>query len=198
MFTGLSEALGRIKRLTTRAGGRVLVIEAPFAPELQTGESVAVNGICLTVTDHDKTSFTAAAVAATVRVTTLGHWRVGSVVNLERALRAGDRLGGHFVQGHVDTVGIIRRIVRTADHWTLAVRTSSAGRSLLVQRGSIAVDGISLTIALVQPDGFTVNIIPHTWTATNLHLRRTGDPVNIEYDLLVKAAGRRPDSLTGG
>ncbi len=186
MFTGLVEAVGRVVSAVGRGGGRVLVIEAPFAPELKVGDSVAVSGVCLTVTAADARTFAAEAVAATVKATTLGSLRPGSAVNLERALSAGDRLGGHFVQGHVDEVGLIRRIARRADYWSVAVGTGSA--PLMVERGSVCVDGVSLTVAGLRPREFTVNIIPHTWAGTTLRLRRARDRVNIEYDLLVKAA----------
>ncbi|MFO7651047.1 MAG: riboflavin synthase [bacterium] len=188
MFTGLVEAVGKVRSATNRGGGRLLVVEASFAPELKVGDSVAVSGVCLTVTALDARTFTAEAVAATVKATTLGNLRSGSVVNLERALRAGDRLGGHFVQGHVDEVGAIRRITRGGDYWTVAVGTDRRQAGLLVERGSVCVDGVSLTAAAVKAGEFTVNIIPHTWANTTFHLRRVRESVNIEYDLLVKAA----------
>jgi riboflavin synthase len=188
MFTGLVEAVGKVKTASARAGGRVLVVEAPFAAELKAGDSVAVNGVCLTVTALDARTFTAEAVAATVRATTLGSLRSGSAVNLERALRAGDRLGGHFVQGHVDEVGQVRRITRGGDYWSVAVGVGRGHAGLMVERGSICVDGVSLTLARVKPGEFTVNIIPHTWQNTTFHRRRVRDGANLEYDLLVKAA----------
>jgi riboflavin synthase len=188
MFTGLVEAVGRVRSSTNRAGGRVLVIEAGFVPELKLGDSVAVSGVCLTVTALDRSTFTAEAVAATVKATTLGNLRSGSVVNLERAVRAGDRLGGHFVQGHVDEVGVIRRITRGGDYWSVAVGIARKQAHLLVERGSVCVDGVSLTVAAIKTGEFKVNVIPHTWMNTTCHLRRVRDAVNIEYDLLVKAA----------
>jgi riboflavin synthase len=188
MFTGLVEAVGKVRTASARAGGRMLVVEAPFASELKLGDSVAVNGVCLTVTALDARSFTAEAVAATVKATTLGSLRSGSAVNLERALRAGDRLGGHFVQGHVDEVGQIRRITRGGDYWSVAVAAGRKQPGLLVERGSVCVDGVSLTVASLKHGEFAVNIIPHTWENTTFRLRRVRDGVNIEYDVLVKAA----------
>jgi riboflavin synthase len=188
MFTGLIETVGRIERAVGRQGNRVFTVGAAFAGELQVGESVAVNGCCLTVTRLDRKSFDLEAVASTLEATTLGHLKTGDVVNLERALRAGDRMGGHFVQGHVDEVGKIRRIERHPGHWTLAVETDRRARRPLVEKGSVCVDGISLTVASLRPGEFAVNIIPHTWENTDLKRRRPGDKVNIEYDLLVKAA----------
>jgi len=187
MFTGLIETVGRIERATSRQGNRVFTIEAGFAAELKFGESVAVNGCCLTVTKAEKQSFDVEAVAATLAGTSLGRFKTGDSVNLERALRAGDRLGGHFVQGHVDEVGKVRRIEQHSGYWVLAVETDRRNSRLLVEKGSVCVDGVSLTVASVRPGEFAVNIIPHTWENTNLKQRRTGEPVNIEYDLVVKA-----------
>jgi len=187
MFTGLVETVGRIERATGRQGNRVFTIGAGFAAELKLGESVAVNGCCLTVTRAGKQEFEVEAVAATLAATTLGRLKTGDAVNLERALAAGDRMGGHFVQGHVDEVGRVRRVERHSGYWTLAVEIDRRNSRLLVEKGSVCVDGISLTVASVRPGEFAVNIIPHTWENTNLKQRRPGDKVNIEYDLLVKA-----------
>jgi len=165
----------------------VFTIEVGFAAELKLGESVAVNGCCLTVTRADKQGFEVEAVAATLAGTSLGRLGTGDAVNLERALRAGDRLGGHFVQGHVDEVGKVRRVEQHSGYCVLAVETDRRNSRLLVEKGSVCVDGVSLTVASVRPGEFAVNIIPHTWENTNLKQRRTGEPVNIEYDLVVKA-----------
>jgi riboflavin synthase len=187
MFTGLVETVGRIERATSRQGNRVFTIQAGFAPELKLGESVAVNGCCLTVVRAEKQSFDVEAVATTLAGTSLGRLATGDAVNLERALRAGDRLGGHFVQGHVDEVGKVRRIEQHSGYWVLAVETDRRNSRLLVEKGSVCVDGVSLTVASVRPGEFAVNIIPHTWENTSLKKRRTGEPVNVEYDLVVKA-----------
>jgi riboflavin synthase len=195
MFTGLIEAVGRVERAVSREGNRVFTIKAGFSGELKLGESVAVNGCCLTVTRADKQSFEVEAVAATLQATTLGHLKTGDGVNLERALRAGDRMGGHFVQGHVDEVGKVRRIERHSGHWTLAIETDRRSSRPVVEKGSVCVDGISLTVASNRPGEFAVNIIPHTWENTNLKQRQPGDKVNIEYDLLVKAVQDATRSL---
>ena len=187
MFTGLIETVGRVERAASRQGNRVFTIEAGFAGDLKLGESVAVNGCCLTVTRFDPKSFDVEAVATTLQATTLGHLKASDAVNLERALRAGDRMGGHFVQGHVDEVGKVRRIEQHSGYWTLALETDRRGQRPLVEKGSVCVDGMSLTVASLRPGEFAVNIIPHTWENTNLKQRRPGDKVNIEYDLLVKA-----------
>ncbi len=188
MFTGLVETVGRVGRATSRQGNRVFTIGAGFAGELKLGDSVAVNGCCLTVTRADKQAFDVEAVAATLEATTLGRLKTGDTANLERALRAGDRMGGHFVQGHVDEVGKVRRIEQHSGYWTLAIETDRRTSRPLVEKGSVCVDGISLTVASLRPGEFAVNIIPHTWENTTLKQRRPGDRVNVEYDLLVKAA----------
>lgn len=190
MFTGLVEAVGRVERALGHEGNRVFTIQAGFAGELKLGESVAVNGCCLTVTRADKQSFDVEAVAATLEETTLVRLKTGDAVNLERALRAGDRMGGHFVQGHVDEVGKVRRIERHSGYWALAIETDRRNSRRLVEKGSVCVDGVSLTVASVRPGEFAVNIIPHTWDNTGLNRCRAGDKVNIEYDLLVKAVQR--------
>jgi len=190
MFTGLVEAVGRLARVESRSGNRLLTIEAGFAPELKVGDSVAVNGTCLTVTRAGQDDFTVEAVRATAEATTLGKLHIGAAVNLERALAVGDRLGGHMVQGHVDEVGKVRRIERRQGYWTVAVSISRMNSRSVVEKGSICLDGISLTVAAVRTGEFSVNVIPHTWENTNLGTRRAGELVNIEYDLLVKAVQR--------
>jgi riboflavin synthase len=187
MFTGLVEAIGRVERAIGRQGNRVFTLQAAFTAELKLGESVAVNGCCLTVTRTGKQNFDVEAVAATLEATTLGRVQTGDAVNLERALRAGDRMGGHFVQGHVDEVGKVRRIEQHSGHWTLAIETNRRTPFPLVEKGSVCVDGVSLTVACLRPGEFAVNIIPHTWENTTLRQLRPGERVNIEFDLLVKA-----------
>jgi riboflavin synthase len=191
MFTGLIEALGKVERVTAARGNRLFTIQAGFAGELAAGDSVAVNGCCLTVVEAEKACFVVEVVGATLDATNLGKLRTGEMVNLERALAVGERLGGHLVQGHVDEAARIRRIERRSGYWTLAVDVQRDNGRLLVPKGSICVDGISLTVAEARPAEFSVNIIPHTWENTNLKLRRTGELVNIEYDLVVKAVQRQ-------
>jgi riboflavin synthase len=196
MFTGLVETVGAIERVGASQGNRLFTVKAAFAPELKPGESVAVSGCCLTVTGTGAASFTVEAVASTLAATSLGGLKTGDTVNLERALRAGDRMGGHIVQGHVDEVGKVRRIERHAGHWTVAVSISRKNSSMLVEKGSVCLDGVSLTVAGLRPTEFSVNIIPHTWENTTLRRLRTGAQVNIEYDLVVKAVQRGRRSAT--
>jgi len=206
MFTGLIESVGTIESVD---GGN-LVVMAPFARELSLGESVAVNGVCLTAVDSDPSSFTAQLSPETLRVTSLGRLTPGSRVNLERAVRADARLGGHFVLGHVDATAAISKwepafaeAVASAeasadrsagkpqgDHWWFEVVLPNALESWVVEKGSIAVDGISLTIARLSADSLGIQIVPHTRAHTNLGDRRVGDIVNLEADIIGKYAAR--------
>jgi riboflavin synthase len=187
MFTGLVEALGVVRRLETEGDGRRLVVSEPaIAPQLTLGESVAVNGCCLTVVGVEGDAFSFQAGPETLRRTNLGELRLGDRVNLERSLRAGDRLGGHLVQGHIDDLG---RIVSRAPQgeWDLVwFRCPEALAAQMVSKGSVAVDGVSLTVVDVTRDGFSVALIPHTLAATTLGLKRPGDSVNLETDILAK------------
>lgn len=190
MFTGLVEEVGRVKRVLTRRGNRLLTIEAGFAAEVAVGESVSVEGCCLTAVEAGERTVVLEAVGSTLKQTTLDGLRAGSEVNLERALALGDRLGGHFVQGHVDETATVRRVDRESGYWRTEFRVSSTGEQLLIERGSVCVNGVSLTIASRRAGAFTVNVIPHTWESTTLRLLRAGDRVNVEYDMLVKAVRR--------
>lgn len=186
MFTGLIEATGRIESLPPPATGGQLRVRTPFAPELTLGESVAVNGVCLTVTSHDRDSFGADVSPATLAVTTLGQLGPGRVVNLERPVRADARLGGHFVLGHVDATGRIASIKPVGESYWFEVDLPPVLAPLVIPRGSIAIDGISLTIAALAGARIAVQIIPFTFAHTSLAQAAEGDPVNIEADMLGK------------
>lgn len=198
MFTGLVETVGRVEGIEPVGGNRRLLVSAGFAPQLHPGESVAVSGCCLTVVKVGKDVFTVEAVAATIEQTTLGRLRPGHVVNLERALEAGARVGGHFVQGHVDEVGRVRRLVNRQGWHELHIGVGRGNSRLLVPKGSICVDGVSLTIAQTRPGEFGVNIVPYTWENTTLRTLRAGEMVNVEFDLLVKAAQAGRSGSVGG
>jgi riboflavin synthase len=187
MFTGLVECLGRVDRVDEEGSGRRLTITWPgLDAPLAIGESVAVNGCCLTVVAASGASFELQAGPETLVRTNLGEKRAEAVVNLERSLRVGDRLGGHFVQGHVDTTAVLRER-RTEGEWEfLAFGLDPAWTPLMVEKGSVAVDGVSLTLVDVTRDGFSVMLIPHTLAATTLGRLRPGDRVNIEADMLAK------------
>lgn len=183
MFTGIIEEVGRVARI---GGGSLVVNCAKVLADVQLGDSIAVNGVCLTVTQFDKSSFTADVMPETVRRTSLAELKKGSPVNLERALTLASRLGGHIVSGHIDGTG---EIVKFADEGNAILMTVSADDSLLhyiVEKGSVALDGISLTVAQVTDSDFTVSLIPHTREVTNLGSKKLGSPINIETDVLGK------------
>jgi riboflavin synthase len=186
MFTGLVEAVGElVERKPTNAGYRLRVATA-LAPELTAGDSIAVNGVCLTVIAAESGEFHADIGPETVRVSTLGRLPRGSRVNMERPLRADGRFGGHFVQGHVDAVGHIEELRGAEDfHW-LTVSFPPQLAPLIVSKGSIAVDGISLTVAGLGTDRFDVQVVPFTMTHTNLSRAQIRDAVNLECDMVGK------------
>ena len=187
MFTGLVEALGAVREVIAVGAGRDLVIEAPtLAAELALGESVAVNGCCLTVVAQDAATCRFQAGPETLRRTNLGDLHPGDRVNLERSLRVGDRLGGHIVQGHIDGVGRVERLLSDGD-WVLFWFACPPELSAqMVSKGSVAVDGVSLTVVDVEDGRFSIALIPHTLAHTTLGHRKPGDPVNLETDLLAK------------
>jgi riboflavin synthase len=190
MFTGLIEALGHVGTVTTTAAGMQITVAAAMASELQLGESVAVNGVCLTVTRTAAGEMHADIGPETARVTTLGTLRRGQAVNLERSMRADSRFGGHFVQGHVDAVADVRGVREQGTaHW-MTVAFPDTLAPLLVQKGSIAIDGISLTVADLRATEFDVMIIPFTWEHTTLSSVRSGDRVNLECDMVGKYVAR--------
>lgn len=190
MFTGLVDDGGTIERVATTPAGRELRIRCRYT-DLASGESIAVNGACLTVREHGDGWFTAAAVVTTRAVTTIGDWRAGQRVNLERALRPTDRLGGHIVQGHVDGVARVTRAETEGDALILDLALPSGLAELMVERGAIAVDGVSLTIVgLPATDTVQLSIIDHTRRHTTLGALQPGDAVHVEADLVAKHVKR--------
>jgi len=186
MFTGLVEAVGEVLELSPTASGARLRIASSLAGELAPGDSLAVSGVCLTVTLATGSEIHADIGPETLQVTTLGSVPAHGLVNLERPLRADSRLGGHFVQGHVDAVGCIESLRTDADfHW-LTVSFPTRLSPYIVHRGSIAVDGISLTVAKLAADRFEVQVVPFTLDHTNLKQARTGDRINLECDMVGK------------
>jgi riboflavin synthase len=191
MFTGIIEGTGKVLGLTVSGqAGRLRVELGAVAEGVRTGDSVAVDGACLTVARIGGIVTEFDVSAETLRVTTLGGLRSGDEVNLERSLRVGDRLGGHFVLGHVDAVGKIDRLETTPGQITLTVAAPREVVANLVPKGSIAVDGISLTIAALEPEKFSVAVIPHTLDHTTLRRKTAGDRVNLELDILGKYVAR--------
>jgi riboflavin synthase len=186
MFTGLIETVGHVSGIAPVPSGFRVRVRTSLASQVALGESVAVNGVCLTVTAVDGDELQADIGPETARVTTLGSLRTDQAVNLERSLRAGDRLGGHFVQGHVDAVGTIEGLRQDGDaHW-LTISFPMHLAPLFIPKGSIAVDGISLTVAALRERQFDAMIIPFTWAHTNLSSLRIADHVNLECDMLGK------------
>lgn len=188
MFTGLVQTQGVVAAVRTDGhGGQTITLREPkMAPLLAIGESIAVNGACLTVVGFDTETFDFQAGPETLAKTTLGKLRNSQQVNLERALRAGDAVGGHFVSGHVDTVGRFESRVQNGEWQTVRFTLDRNFDELLVSKGSIAVDGVSLTLVDVAPGSFSVMLIPHTLQHTTLGQIEIGDLVNLEFDLLAK------------
>lgn len=187
MFTGIVEEVGRIARIQPGASSAVLHIRAETVlGDLKIGDSVAVNGVCLTVTSLQKDGFTADVMHETLRRSGLGGLRAGSPVNLERAMAANGRFGGHIVSGHVDGQGTVTRVERDDNAVWFTIAAAPSVLRYVVEKGSITIDGISLTVARVSGTDFAVSIIPHTAAATTLGQRRPGDKVNLENDIIGK------------
>jgi len=190
MFTGIVEDVGAIGSIEQNGSSLVLQIKAKFASELTLGESVAVNGICLTVTKKDDASFSADVTPETFRRTSLSLLSAGSPVNLERAMRADGRFGGHIVSGHIDGTGRLTAIRREDNAYNVFFRVEKPLFRYIIEKGSVALDGISLTVASVKNEGnygeFSVAVIPHTWENTALKNKRVGSIINVECDVVGK------------
>ena len=192
MFTGLVEAAAAVRALRRQAGGALLDLEAPVAwGDVARGESVCVSGVCLTVVPGGgEGSLRFDVSSETLERSTLGALRPGDAVNLERALAVGARMGGHVVQGHVDATASVSRLDSAGGFWTLGVQLGEAWARYVVEKGSIALDGISLTVAHLDADELRVAVVPETWQATTLSRRRPGDLLNVEVDILAKYVER--------
>jgi riboflavin synthase len=186
MFTGLIEDLGSVRDVERDADGATVRIATRLAGELGEGDSIAVNGVCLTAIDIGDGAFSAQAMAETLRRSSLEQLRAGSPVNLELATRVGDRLGGHIVQGHVDATATIAAIREEGFSRVIEIDAGPQLMRYLVHKGSVAVDGVSLTVSDIREEGFEVSLIPETLTRTNLGEAKVGDRVNIEVDILAK------------
>jgi riboflavin synthase len=190
MFTGITEHVGKIESLEhAKDGGRLRVSlegASALAAEMKLGDSIAVNGCCLTVVEFDKDHFSADLSGETLRRTSFGEKKPGNLVNLERPLAANTRLGGHCVQGHVDGIGRVTRLVAEGDNWWLSVRVPEDQRRYVAEKGSIAIDGISLTVARWHEGVADIAIIPFTHAHTNVRAMNPHDAVNIETDILAK------------
>jgi riboflavin synthase len=192
MFTGIVETIAEVEAARPEEPGRRLILRAPsMAPDVVVGESVAVNGCCLTVVARDSGRLEFQAGPETLSRTNLGDLKPGYAVNLERSLRSGDRLGGHLVSGHIDGIGIVDER-RDEGQWSMFWFCVPAPLTRqMAAKGSVAVDGVSLTLVAVEDDRFSVQLIPHTLAVTTLGSRRAGDRVNIETDLLAKYVERQ-------
>jgi riboflavin synthase len=190
MFTGLIEGVGEVAEVKPTPAGFRLRVTTSLAPEMHPGDSIAVNGVCLTVVSADAHGLHADVSPETARVSNFGAVTRGVIVNLERPLRADARLGGHFVQGHVDATGTIEDLRQEGDSYWLTITFPIAMAPFIVRKGSIAVNGISLTVAGADDKRFDVQIIPFTWTHTNLQHAKEGDVVNLECDILGKYVAR--------
>jgi len=186
MFTGIIESLGHVVRVNHGADGARITLRLEGGGDLGLGESVAVNGACLTVAALSGDSWSADLSTETLRRTMLGALRPSAVVHVERSLRVGERIGGHFVQGHVDEVGRVRRLDPDGFSRTLEVDVSVENRPLLAEKGSVAVAGVSLTVASLTESGFRVSLVSYTLEKTTLGALRAGDAVNVEFDVLAK------------
>jgi riboflavin synthase len=200
MFTGLIEATGRIDRIDPHGTSRRLRVATPLAAELAPGDSIAVSGVCLTAVARDADGFVADVSPETLAVTSLGDMTPGRLVNLERPLRADARLGGHFVLGHVDATGSILAVREDGDCRWIEIGIPSGFEGSLIPKGSVAVDGISLTVASLDAGRFGVQVIPFTLAHTSLAAARAGDRVNLEGDVLGKYVSRLLSTVleTGG
>jgi riboflavin synthase len=187
MFTGLIREIGTVQRVVSASGGKEFVVHAPkTASELQLGDSVAVNGVCITITNATSDEFQFTAAEETLKKTNLSAWRIGTKVNLERPLKLGDSLDGHWVLGHVDGMARVTSRRTQGSSVLLTVELLEDLIPLVVPRGSIALDGVSLTIARLEARKATISLVPHTLNSTNLNDRKVGDLLNVEADILGK------------
>ncbi len=186
MFTGIIEQLGTVAKTEKEQSNIHFTIESPISGELKIDQSVSHDGVCLTVVACGDGWHTVTAVEETLSRTTLRHWKPGDIINLERCMVAGARLDGHIVQGHVDTVATCVAVAETGGSWRFVFRYEASPEHLLVNKGSVCLNGVSLTVVDPHEDVFSVAIIPYTWAHTNFHRLTAGMPVNIEFDIIGK------------
>lgn len=190
MFTGIVEEMGSVAEVTEREKGRRLVLSLSGPADVGVGASLCVNGVCLTAVEVGETSVAVDVIPETLRRTNLGRVVVGDAVNLERAMSANGRFDGHIVQGHVDGVGTVEELEKAGDDVVMTIKPPSSLMPYIVEKGSITVDGISLTVAAIDPEALQVALIPHTLEVTTFGLRKPGDAVNLEVDVLAKYVER--------
>lgn len=190
MFTGIIESIGKIVSLEKEGGNLHITLEAPFTQELQVDQSVAHNGVCLTVVAIEGSRYTITAISETLEKSNLGDLKENAIVNLERAMKLGDRLDGHIVQGHVDQTGECASIKEIDGSWLYTFNYSPKLGNITVEKGSITVNGVSLTVVDSEEGKFSVAIIPYTFEHTNFHTIQPGDRVNLEFDVIGKYVKR--------
>lgn len=190
MFTGIIETLGIVKEIQKDGDNLHLTITSEITKELKIDQSVAHNGVCLTVVAIDNNDYTVTAIKETIDKTTLGEWQVGDLVNLERAMKLGDRLDGHIVQGHVDQTGVCKSISEANGSWYFSFAYDSQLNNITIEKGSITVNGVSLTVVNSQANGFSVAIIPYTFEHTNFKTFKVGSKINLEFDVVGKYVAR--------
>jgi riboflavin synthase len=186
MFTGIIEALGEVKEINKEKGNLDIVIKSPLSNQLKIGQSISHNGICLTVVNFSNSSHQVTAVNETLKISTLNNLMVGDLINLERSLKVDSRLDGHFVQGHIDQIGRCEKVVKNNGSWIFSFEHESSKNNITVEKGSICVDGVSLTVINSEKGGFSVSIIPYTFENTRFRKTLKGSKVNLEFDVLGK------------
>jgi riboflavin synthase len=190
MFTGIIEQIGIIKAIESNNTNLTLTIQSALVPELKIDQSLSHSGVCLTVEEIIDNQYKVTAIDETLKKTTIGMWKKGDIINLERCLRFDGRLDGHIVQGHVDTVGTCIGYLEKNGSWEYRIEIDEKFATLIIEKGSIALNGISLTIFNITNTTFTVAIIPYTYEHTNMHTLLLGDKVNVEFDMVGKYVGR--------
>ncbi len=190
MFTGIIETLGIVKDVRQDQDNLHLTISATITPELKIDQSVAHNGVCLTVVAIENDSYTVTAIRETIEKTNLGNWKMGDLVNLERAMKLGDRLDGHIVQGHVDQIGICKSVENANGSWYYTFEYDENLNNITIEKGSITVNGVSLTVVNSKKNEFSVAIIPYTYEHTNFKNFKVGTKINLEFDVIGKYVSR--------
>jgi riboflavin synthase len=193
MFTGIIETTGIIRNIISQGSNLSFWVESNITSELKIDQSLAHNGVCLTVVDLKANQYCVTAVAETISKTNLAEWKVGTAINLERALKVGDRLDGHFVQGHVDSTGVCTSVKQLEGSWLFHFSFPKEFAALMIEKGSICINGVSLTAFNITNETFTVTIIPYTFEHTNFKALNAGDKVNFEFDVLGKYLLRKQE-----
>jgi len=190
MFSGIVEAMGQVVRLEKEKDNLHITLSCPFSDELSIDQSIAHNGVCLTVVKREKECYTVTAIQETLQKSNLGQLKTGSLVNLERSMRLNDRLDGHLVQGHVDQTALCTSVVTAEGSWVYTFQYDASRGNITVEKGSVTVNGVSLTVVNSQKDSFQVAIIPYTHEHTNFHTIEKGTQVNLEFDIIGKYVAR--------